>query len=311
MNTKITIGIPCFNEEENVRIAYDKIIQAVAKVHNYDFNFLFVDNGSTDKTREKIKNLIKIHKNVQGIFLSRNFGPEASVATLVDYAAGEALIALPCDLQDPPELIIDFIKGWEAKNNIVVGVYTNSEDDHFTSILRKTFYAIFKSISNIDVPVSASGVGLLDRKALDAMKSLPEKYRFFRGLRSWLGFKVGYVSYARIKRAHGNSSYNLVSYFKHAERGIYGFSYLPLDLMTYSGFVVVMFSFIFIISYLLINLISKNPISSSVTLLITLIFFGGVQLLATSIIGKYIQVIVEEVKNRPVYIIDETLNIKK
>ncbi|MFH1899661.1 MAG: glycosyltransferase family 2 protein [Patescibacteria group bacterium] len=310
MKKIITIGIPCYNEEKNIKNTYEKINKIIKKIHNYNFHFLFVDNGSTDATKKEILLLTKKHKNIQGIFLSRDFGPEASASALMDYAQGDAIIALPCDLQDPPQLIPEFIKKWEDGYNMVVGVYTNTEDDFFTSFLRKAFYSIFKKISNIDVPVFASGVGLLDRKSLEALKILPEKYRFFRGLRAWIGFKVAYVKYKRVKRQRGKSSYNLISYFKHAERGIFGFSYLLLDLMAYAGFILVAFSFLFLIGYIMISLIYGNPIKGSITILFFIVFFGGVQLLAVSIIGKYIQVIMEETKNRPVYIIDETINLK-
>ncbi len=142
------------------------------------------------------------------------------------------------------------------------------------------------------------------------MNSLPEKYRFSRGLTAWVGFRHAFISYARRKRRYGKSSYSFFKYLKYSERGIFGFSYLPLDLMTYLGFILTFFSFIFIIGYLLTVLFFENPIKASITLMSAVVFFGGINLLALSIIGKYIQVIVEETKNRPVYIIEEKLNFK-
>lgn len=310
MKKTITIGIPCYNEQENVYHTFEKIRKVIKDIYNYNFLFLFIDNGSTDATKKEIISITKKHNNVQGIFLSRNFGPEASASALMDHAQGDAIMAFPCDLQDPPDLIHKFIKSWENGNNIVIGMYTNTEDDLITSFLRKTFYSILKAISNIDIPINASGVGLLDRKALEALKLLPEKYRFFRGLRAWIGFKVDRVFYERQKRELGKSSYNFVSYFKHAERGLFGFSFLVLDIMAYLGFIFVALSFMFLTGYLAVSLLYGNPIKGSITILFSIVFFGGMQLLAISIIGKYIQVILEETKNRPVYIIDETKNIK-
>jgi len=176
--------------------------------------------------------------------------------------------------------------------------------------LRKNFYKLFKRISDIDIPVNAVGTGLLDRKALNILRQLPEKYRFFRGLRAWIGFKTAYVYYNRRKRQLGKSSYRIFDYFKHAERGLFGFSYLVLDLMVYAGFILVFLSFLFIIGYLMLFFLYGNPIKGAVTILVAIVFFGGIQLLAISIIGKYIQVITEETKNRPIYIVDETINIK-
>lgn len=308
----ISIGIPCYNEESNIENIYKAVKNITSKIRKYNYFFLFVDNGSVDKTRKRIESLAKKDSSIIGIFLSRNFGTEASAFALVNYALGEALISIPCDFQDPPELIPTFIKKWEEGNDIVVGIYKKGKDDFLTSFLRKSFYGIFKKISNIDIPINASGVGLLNRKALNALNSLPEKYRFYRGLRSWIGFKTAYVTYERKKRLFGKSSYhNFFDYFKHAERGLFGFSYLVLDLMTYSGFLITTLSFLFILGYLYWILIFGNPINASIPLMLAIVFFGGVQLLAISIIGKYIQVIVEETKNRPVYIVEDTINLKK
>lgn len=306
----LSIVVPCFNEESNVESLF-KILKKVLKDRKkYRYEFIFVDNGSLDHTKEKIKKIANEDANVKGVFLSRNFGPEASTQACFDYARGDAVIALPCDLQDPPELIPKFIKKWEEGFSIVLGVYIKTEDDAFTAIMRKTFYTVFKKISNINIPVKASGVGLLDRKAIEALKSLPEKYRFFRGLRAWIGFKTAYVEYQRRKRIRGMTSYNFIDYVKHAEKGVFGFSYLVLDIMVYTGFFLVFVAFIFIIWYLFTVFIFGNPINASIPLMLTIVFFGGIQLLAISIIGKYIQVIVEETKNRPIYIVDEIVGKK-
>ena len=297
MKKKISIAIPCFNEEANIETIHKKIDFVLKKIPSYDFEYIIVDNGSTDKTREIIKSLIKKDKRISGIFLSRNFGPEASATACYTYATGDAIIGIAADLQDPPELIPQFIKKWEEGYEVVIGIYKKTEDDFFTSLLRKFFYFIFKKISNINVPVNASGVGLLDRKVVDALNTLPEKYRFFRGLRAWIGFKTAFIYYDRVKRLRGKSSYNFINYFKHAERGIFGFSYLVLDMMFYFGILITLLSALFlIVKFSLYSLI---------------IFIGSVLLFAISIIGKYIQVIVEETKNRPIYIVEETINLNE
>lgn len=296
MKKTISIVVPCFNEEANIETTYKKIELILKKLLSYDFEYIIVDNGSTDKTKEIIKRLIKRDKRIKGIFLSRNFGPEASAAACYKFAIGDAVIALPADLQDPPELILKFVKKWEQGYDVVIGIYNKTEDDLFTKFLRKFFYFFFKKISNIDVPVNASGVGLLDRKVVDALNSLPEKYRFFRGLRAWIGFKTATVNYERGKRQRGVSSYNLINYFKHAERGIFGFSYLIMDMMFYFGMGISLISLLFlVVKFSLYSLI---------------IFIGSILLLSISIIGKYIQVIVEETKDRPMYIVEDTINLK-
>lgn len=308
----ITIGIPCFNEEKNVLEMYEETKKVVDKIKKYKFNFLFVDNGSLDKTREKISALVKKDKNVRGVFLSRNFGPEASGQAVYDFCENDsdALITLPCDLQDPPSLIPKFIEQWENNYDLVFAQYKKTEDSHFMTFCRKSFYSLFKKISNIDVPINVSGFGLFDKKVVKAIKSLPEKFRFGRGLSIWVGFKRTFVNYERKGRQRGKSSYKLFDYIKHSERGVFGFSYLPLDMMVYLGFIITVLSFLFIVGYLLAVLFFGNPIKASITLMLAVVFFGGINLLALSIIGKYVQVIVEETKNRPVYIVDEKINFK-
>lgn len=304
----VSIGIPCFNEELNVIPIYQALKKVTSKMQKYNFEFIFVDNGSTDATREKIKKIASKDKRVVGVFLSRNFGPEASGQAALDHVTGDVFITMAGDLQDPPDLIFKFIEKWEEGYNVVFGIYTKSQDHFLMTAIRKLFYLVYKKISDINVPVNATGYSLIDNKIIKALKLLPEKYRFVRGLKVWVGFKTAYIKYEKEKRIYGKSGYNIFDYFKHAERGVFGFSYLLLDLIVYLGFVLVALSFLFIIVYLLLFFLFGNPIKGAVTLLVSIIFFGGIQLLAISIVGKYIQVIVEETKARPLYIVDEIIN---
>src|SRR3989344_4917672 len=214
----ISICIPCYNEDENVVPAYQELIRVTTPLKRHAFEFVFADNCSTDKTREKIRRLAKKDKRVVGIFLSRNFGAEASGEAAMDYATGDAVVIYHCDMQDPADSIPVFIKKWEEGYDSVVGTYTKTEDIFPMGLVRKLFYRFFKAMSNIEVPVNAGAFCLMDRKILDALKKFPEKFRFFRGLRAWVGFKTAYVPYARKRRERGTSSYTLFDYFKHAER---------------------------------------------------------------------------------------------
>lgn len=307
----VSLVIPCFNEEKNVPYAFKRITGITDKLPSYKFEFIFVDNGSSDHTRGEIKKLIKVDRRVAGIFLTRNFGPESSVQAGYEYCRGDAIIGIPCDLQEPPELIPEFIRKWEKGYKNVIGIYTKFEDYPTLTVMRKIFYKVYKSIANIDVPVNTSGYGLMDRQVLDIINSFPEKFKFLRGLNAWTGFKTAYVNYERRKRIFGKSSYRLYDYVKHAERGVFGFSYLILDLMVYFGFILVLVVFLFIIMYFAFLLFTRQPLSNTVVLVSAVVFFGGLELLAISIIGKYIQIIVEETKKRPNYIIEETVNFHK
>lgn len=307
---KISICIPCYNEEDNIAKTYSIIKEILSDNKKYKYEYIFVDNGSEDKTSELIRKIATKDRDVKGIFLSKNFGPESSGKAAFDYAIGDAVVAIGCDLQDPPELIEKFIKEWEKGFDVVMGVYMKNEDSLVMKIIKNSFYNLFNIISKTQIPPNATGFGLYDKKVVSALKSLPEKYRFERGLTSWVGFKKTFISYERKKRMRGKSSYNFLDYIKHAERGIFGFSYLPLDLLVYGGFLLTFFSFIFIAGYLYWVIAYGNPINASIPLLLAIVFFGGINLLGISVIGKYIQVIVEETKNRPIYIVEDTVNIQ-
>ncbi|MBI2596940.1 glycosyltransferase family 2 protein [Candidatus Daviesbacteria bacterium] len=301
----ISIGVICFNEELNVAPAYKELVEVTNKNKNYNYDFIFVDNGSTDNTREEIRKITKKDKGVAGIFLSRNFGNEASIQASLDYAQGDAYVCFEGDLQDPANIILSFIKEWERGFDVVVGIRTKIADTFLMTKIRKLYYRIFRSISNIEVPVDAGSFALLDKKVMNAIKKLPEKHRFNRGLRAWVGFKTTYVNYHRRPRQRGKSSYNLLGYIHHAEKSFYGFSYLPLDIIVYTGLLIVTLSFLFVIIYLFSFILFGQKIEVSKLIIFSIVLFGGIQLLALSIIGKYIQVIVEETKARPVYIVEE------
>lgn len=303
----ISIGVICFNEELNVAAAYKELSEVTTKNKNYNYDFIFVDNGSTDNTREEIRNIAKKDKNVAGIFLSRNFGNEASIQASLDYAKGDAYVCFEGDLQDPASVILSFIKEWEKGFDVVVGIRTKIADTFLMTKIRKLYYRIFRSISNIEVPVDAGSFALIDKKVMNAIKQLPEKHRFNRGLRAWVGFKTTYVNYHRRPRQRGRSSYNLLGYIHHAEKSFYGFSYLPLDIIVYTGLIIVILSFLFVVVYLSLFIFFGQKIDVSKLIIFSIVLFGGIQLLALSIIGKYIQVIVEETKARPVYIIEEVV----
>ncbi|EKD89913.1 MAG: hypothetical protein ACD_32C00113G0022 [uncultured bacterium] len=303
----VSIGIICFNEELNVPLAYQELAKLADSEKKYNFEFIFVDNGSTDATKKEIKKVAK-DKRVSGIFLSRNFGPESSSQASLDYATGDAFVLYECDMQDPPEIISTFIREWEKGFKVVVGTRNKIEDTLVMTFIRKAYYRILRAISNIDVPVDTGSFALLDKNVMDAMRKLPEKYRFYRGLRAWVGFKTTFIIYQRRKRQYGKTSYNIFRYIHHSERSFFGFSYLPLDIIVYLGLIIVIFSFICIIVYLFLFYLFGQTIRESMLIIFSIVLFGGIQLLALSVIGKYIQVIVEETKARPVYLVEEIVS---
>lgn len=308
MKKIISVIVPTYNEEENIEWAYREIRKVLSNITKYDYEIIFVDNCSTDKSGDILKNLAKKDKKTSVIFLSRNFTAEYSSLAAMKQSVGDIVTVIDCDLQDSPKLIPKFIAEWEKGAQIVIGVRNTINDSFFMSFFRKSFYKIFKKLANVDMPLNAGSFCLLDRKVADVINNLPERNRFFRGLRAWVGFKVVKIEYERERRKKGKSKNNIFDYMNDSQRGIMGFSFVPLDIITSFGLFLTMVSFVFIIIYLYIVIVFGNPIHAEIPIVLAIFFFGGIQMLAISIVGKYIQIIFEEVKDRPVYIIDEILN---
>lgn len=308
-NKKIlSIVVPTYNEEDNIKYAYKEIIKVLKTIPKYNYEIIFVDNNSIDHTRDIIKSLIKIDKKVTAIFLSRNFTSEYSSHAAMKQAIGDILTIVDCDLQDHPEIIPKFIKKWEEGFPVVVGIRNVINDTFLMKFIRKLFYVTFKKMANIEMPLNAGTFCLLDRKVLDVITELPERNRFFRGLRAWVGFKTAYVEYERRVRKFGKTKNTFFDYIRDAQRGLLGFSFIPLDLMSTLGFLLTFFSFVLAIGYLSWVIFFGNPINASIPIMLSIFVFGGIQMLGISIVGKYIQIVFEEVKNRPQYVIEEILN---
>ena len=311
-NKKIlSVIVPTYNEEDNIEYAYKEIKRVMKKIPKYDWEIIFTDNNSADRSREIIETIAKEDKRVTALFMSRNFTSEYSSHAAMKQAIGDIITILDCDLQDHPEELPRFIKKWEEGYPVVVGIRNVINDIFVMKIVRKLFYIILKKMANINMPLNAGTFCLLDKKVLKEIIDLPEKNRFFRGLRAWIGFKVAYLEYKRRKRKFGTTKNTISDYMKDAQRGLLGFSFILLDIMTTFGFFLTIISFLFIIIYLLWSILLGNPINASIPILLSIFAFGGLQMLGISILGKYIQIIFEEVKNRPTYIIEKIINNHK
>lgn len=311
-NKKIlSVVVPTFNEEGNIEYAYKEILKVLKTLPKYDYEIIFVDNYSVDKSRDIIKSLAKKDKKITAIFMSRNFTSEYSSHAAMKQAIGDILTIVDCDLQDHPKIIPKFIKKWEEGFFVVVGIRNVINDTFLMKFIRKLFYIIFKKMANIEMPLNAGTFCLLDRKVLDVITELPERNRFFRGLRAWVGFKTAYVEYERRVRKFGKTKNTFFDYIRDAQRGLLGFSFIPLDLMSTLGFLLTFFSFVLAIGYLSWVIFFGNPINASIPIMLSIFVFSGIQMLGISIVGKYIQIVFEEVKNRPQYVIEEILNNHK
>ena len=309
MTKKISIVTPCFNEEFNVEPLYEKVKIEMAKLSNYTYEHIFIDNYSTDNTLLKLKSIASIDKNVKIIVNARNFGHIKSPYYGMLQAVGDVVISLVSDLQDPPELIPDFIKKWEEGYKIVVGVKEKSEENIIMFSIRKLFYKTIDRISDTSQIQNFTGFGLYDRQFMDVLKNIQEPYPYFRGLVSEMGFSICQIPYLQPKRSKGNTKNNFFTLYDMAMLGFTSHSKVPLRMSSFIGFIVAFFSILIAISYLVYKILFWDNFQVGIApLVIGFFFFGGVQLFFLGIIGEYISAILTQVKNRPLVIEKERIN---
>lgn len=302
---KISIVIPAHNEQENVALIHRKIKQVFDGLTHYCFEIIFVNDGSRDNTQQQLEELSQKYSEVKFIEFSRNFGHQPAVKAGIDNADGNAVISMDGDLQHPPELIPELIKKWEEGNDIVFTIRTYPKEISFFK--RKTsdfFYKLLSSLSDVNLTKGGgSDFRLMDASAVEVMRNFNEDDLFLRGLTSWMGFKQTGIEFTANERQSGKSSYNLKKMITFAFTGITAFSVKPLSIAAYLGFLFSGLSVIGYGLYVLYSFIEKTEISGWASLIMTIVFFGGLQLIILGIIGIYLGKIFKEVKQRPNYII--------
>lgn len=306
-----SVVVPLYNEELVINETYAKLKTVMDKT-NENYEIIFVNDGSTDKSKIKIEIICKKDKKIKLVNFSRNFGHQAAISAGMNLATGKAIITIDADLQDPPEIILEMIKKWKDGYDVVYGKRLKRKGETlFKKITAKIFYRFLKKITNIDIPVDAGDFRLIDRRICDIIISLPEKNRYIRGLISWLGFKQTYVEFVRMERFAGETKYSFKKMIKLALDAITSFSYKPLIVAGYAGGI----SFLAGIILLILNAIKDsanniNILNLESILAINFIMFGIV-LFSIGILGEYISRISDESKNRPLYIIDNIINYKR
>ena len=302
---RYSIVVPVFNEELVVEESYKRLKQVMDST-NEPYELIFVNDGSRDKTAELVSSLCDRDKNVRLINFSRNFGHQTAITAGMDNSSGQAVVVIDADLQDPPEVILDMIAKWKEGYDVVYGQRLKRKGEtFFKKITAKLFYRLLSSMTSVDIPVDTGDFRLIDRKVCDVMSSLTEKNRYVRGLVSWVGFKQTAVTYVRDERFAGETKYPLKKMLKFAMDGITTFSYKPLKISTYVGFLVSILSFIYLIVVLCLKLFTDTTVSGWASTLAVSLIFNGVILMMLGIIGEYIGRIYDETKNRPLYIIRE------
>ena len=303
---KISILIPCFNEEKSLPLLYPELVKLMDANNGYEWELMFVNDGSHDDTLRVLKQLRQQDKRVNYVDLSRNFGKENAMLAGFDYVTGDCMVIIDADLQHPPTLIPEMIKWWEQGYD---DVYAKRKSRGKESWLRKRlsleFYKILQRSSRFDVLQNVGDFRLLDRSCINALKKMRESERYTKGMYSWIGFRKKDIEFVQGDRVAGESSWNYRQLFSFAIDGITSFTNAPLRISTVVGFVVSLLAFLYMIYVFIKALFWGDPVQGYPTLVILILFLGGIQLLSLGIIGEYIGRIYNETKNRPDYLVRE------
>lgn len=304
---KYSLILPVYNEEENIRILYERISLVMKKLHE-SYEMVFINDGSHDTTLQILNKLNQNDKKVKIISFSRNFGHQAAVSAGLFYSSGDQVAILDADLQDPPEILSEFFSKLDEGYDIVYAIRKNRKEPIFLKLAYLIFYRVFKTMANIEVPLDSGDFCVMTKKVVKQINQLPEHNRFIRGLRSWTGYKQTGISYTRNKRHAGTSKYSITKLFKLAFDGFISFSYIPLQFMFFMGITSMIISILgsILAIYFKYFTTAYKHVPGFATTIILIMFIGGLQLFSIGLIGEYIRRIYDEVRGRPNYIIEST-----
>ena len=313
MNIELSIIVPCYNESEVVEKFFSAMVGNNGILNNLGLNceLVFINDGSKDNTLELLKAQKEIYSNksnldIKIVNLSRNFGKEAAMSAGFSVASGEAIVPMDADLQDPPELIAKFVELWRQGYDVVLAKRANRQDESaLKRFCSSIFYKLNNKISEIEIPQNVGDFRLFTKKVLNAINSLPENQRFMKGIFAWVGFRSITIEYEEQERIAGSSKFNGWKLWNFALQGITGFGTLPLRIWTYIGFIVSFLAFIYASFLILRTLIMGIDLPGYASLVVIILFLGGLQLMGVGILGEYVGRIYMESKRRPPFIIDE------
>ncbi len=305
---KISIAGSCYNESGNIRELYDRCMAELKKFPQYDYEFIMADNCSTDDTRDKLRAIAAEDPNFKVIFNANNFGPINSGMNAFCTTTGDVVIQIAADLQDPPEMISQFLEKYEAGYDIVCAIKESSQENPLTFFLRKTYYKLLSSLSSAPLIQNFTGYGLFSRRVVNAVKSFND-FSYFRGVLAEVGFKRIDIPFEQPLRKYGKSSYNIFKYYDYAMTGFVNYTKLPLRLSVFCGMLLAIMCLLVAAGYFIAKLLWWDTFSLGIAPLVIGIFFlGAVQLIFIGIIGEYIGAIWTQVKKRPLVIEEERIN---
>jgi len=301
---RLDIVIPIYNEEENLAELQRRLREACSRIEGCDWQVLYVNDGSGDRSLSIMLEQHRVDPRFTVLDLSRNFGHQAAITAGLMNASGDAVVFMDGDLQDPPEVIPDLLETWRGGAQIVRAQRRSRKESGVRRLGFEAFYGILKWVSDFPIPTQAGIFGLVDRRALEELKKLTEKNRFFPGLRSWVGFDQGIVYYDRPDRAAGEPKQSFKRLVRYALDAVFSFSYKPLKMMTAMGLFISTIGFALACFFILRRLLGVEIAQTGFTTLVTLVLFlGGVQLIAIGLLGEYLARIYDEVKHRPLFIV--------
>jgi polyisoprenyl-phosphate glycosyltransferase len=305
---KLSAVIACYRDAPAVPIMYERLRKMFGEI-GADYEIIFVNDGSPDNAREVLTELAGRDSKVVVVNHTRAFGSQSAFTSGMQIATGDAVVLLDGDLQDPPEVIPQFVEQWQEGFDIVYGVRVERETTVFMRRAYKLFYRLFRRLSYLSIPLDAGDFGLLDRRVVDALNGLPESHRFIRGLRAWVGYRQVGVPYVRPERMFGRTTNSLIKNLGWARRAIVSFSYVPLDLIAWLALATVGVSFIALVAQLVLHFADPGLAPKGfTTLIVGMLFIGGIQLLCLAIIGSYVAHIYEESKHRPPFLVESVIN---
>ncbi|MGB7924847.1 MAG: glycosyltransferase family 2 protein [Pyrinomonadaceae bacterium] len=306
----VSVIVPCYNEEEVIRETHARLSGVLARLEPPEFEIICVDDGSRDRTPEILGELQAVDERMRVVLLSRNFGHQVAVTAGLEHAVGEAVVLIDADLQDPPEVILEMVKRWREGYHVAYGLRTErSGETGFKLWTAHVFYRLINRMSETKMPLDTGDFRLMDRRVVDTLLSMPERDRFLRGMVSWVGFRQVAVPYERAPRLAGTSKYPFMKMVRFATDAVLSFSFIPLRLATWLGFMTIGLAIAGIIYAVLLRLYTDEThwVRGWTSIFTAVLFMGGVQLISLGIIGEYLGRIYSEVKQRPLYVVQERL----
>ena len=303
---RLSIVVACYRDAGNVQEMYRRLTETLARV-TPAYEIIYVNDNSPDNAEELLQEIAARDVRVTMISHSRNFGSQMAFTSGMRQAVGEAVVLMDGDLQDPPEMIEALVREWMKGFDVVYGVRQRREEPPLMEATRKLFYRLWKRLAYVDIPLDAGDFSILSRRVVDSLLAMPERDRFLRGLRAWVGFRQTGIPYVRAERFAGTSTNSFMENIRWAKRGIFSFSYRPLEIISQLAFVVTLLALLVIAVYIGLHF-STHPPSGFTTLLVLMLALGAMQLFCLSIIGEYVGRVFEEVKGRPQFIVRQILN---